>query len=158
MTYTSVVNNTGGTQFTTRLYDGGFEFRKLGLQIAVGIGDDAWDTTPVAPLEYNTILTNEIARVKPYWMGWLDESEYDRNKILWSSAQTKICRFVAKFPKSLFANDTRIQGFDLREIGLFMEARPDANSGLLVTETRHTRWWWDRSFSLRREVILDMRG
>jgi hypothetical protein len=158
MTYTSVVTSTGGTQFVTRLYDGNFEFRKLGLQLAVGTGDVAWDTTPTAPLEYDTGLVCETARVKPYWMGWLVEAEYDRNKILWSPTQTKICRFVAKFPRTLFANDTRIQGYDLREIGLFMEARPDLNSGLLVIETHHTRWWWDRSFSLRREILLDMRG
>lgn len=157
MTYSSVVTGTGGTQFVTSLYNGDFEFRKLNLYMAVGTGDETWDTALVAPADTDTALVSEIIRVKPYWMGWLDETEYDKNKILWSPAQTKICRFVANFSRHLFDNDTRVIGFDLREVGLFMEALPEVNTGLLVTETRHTTFWWDRNFSLRRELILDMR-
>lgn len=125
------------------------------VYFAVGSGDAAWDTTPVAPVVGDTVLEAEVARVKPCWWGYLDETAYAQGKILWSQTQTSKFRLVADFDGKDF-DAFHDGGRYIRELGIFFEARSASDSGSLVILFRKSRVWWASKQVLRQEIILDI--
>jgi len=136
---------------------GGRDMHDLSPYLALGVGDEAWDTTPVPVSTDATALTSEFYRVPPkHWMS-LDTTLYDLGKILYSATDTEVYRFVGEFDGRVLTL-YKESGIYIREYGLFVNASSDPNSGLLVAVVRHSRWWWSANMFLRREMILDVRG
>lgn len=155
MEYEKTFCSVGSSQFLAWCF-GSRDLRDLSAYIAVGIGDAAWDDSPVSPSSGASQLTSELWRVKPCWSGSLDETMFDLNKILWAD-RSDVLRFVGEF-NGTWLKRTFDQGTYVREYGLFINATASTGSGLLVALTHHSRIWWSNQMWLRREAVLDVRG
>jgi len=156
---TGAVNNGMAEMFT---WQGGYnspeDLRRLRPYIAMGFGDINWDaSSPSDVLGTETTLTSEICRVVPYLYHTLDTVEFDRGKLLDDPSNADIIRFVGEFRGKEILPETS-PGSYVREVGLFIQATEEKNSGQLVLLVRHGRVWWDPKFSWRRELIVDMRA
>lgn len=157
MTYSKVVCDTGAVEFAAWYYSVPRVWSDLKIYMAIGVGDAAWDDTAVAPTATDTALESEYCRMVPYLKQPLDESLYDYNKLLYKDTGDKVFRFVAEFPGS-FLTQWKQTGTYIREIGLFVDATGEADSGYLFVVERHPRVWWGPGWTLRREILVDLRG
>lgn len=156
MEYSHSFCSVGSAQFLAWMY-GGRDIRDLSPYLAIGVGDEAWDTTPVPVSTDITALTGEIIRIQPQQWSSLDATMFDLGKILYSATDTEMFRFVGELDGHSLS-PYKESGLYIREYGLFVNASSDAGSGLLVATVRHSRWWWSANMFLRREIILDVRG
>lgn len=157
MTFSKRVYDMGIWDFVAWYYSDPRSFQDLQVYMAVGIGDTAWDEDPVAPAGTETGLYSEYCRVKPYIQQPVDELMLDAGKVLYKEDGNLVFRFVAEFPGSIIQT-LKKTGTYIREIGLFVGASGEANSGSLMVLERHPRIWWGTTFMLRREILVDLRG
>lgn len=157
MVYEKAVCDTGAVEFAAWYYSIPRSFLDLRAYMAVGIGDTAWDDAMVAPATTDTALVSEYCRVKPYLQQPLDDTLFDYDKLLYKETGELVFRFVAEFPGSILTNLKQV-GVYVREVGLFIDAGDEADSGYLFVVERHPRIWWGAGWTLRREILVDLRG
>lgn len=138
-------------------YAGPDDLKSLRPRVAIGRGDPTWDAPgATVPIGTETLLTDEMCRTKPYLYHGLDTVKFDRGKLLNDATNVSILRFIGEFCGRDVFPDT-IDGANVREIGLFVNAEDEKDTGQLALLVRHGKVWFDRDFCMRRELIIDLR-
>ena len=159
MIYKKAVIESGMLEFVAWLggYTGPGDLKFLRPYVAVGRGDPGWDAPGADTLTgFETALEDEVVRTEPYLYHALDQIKFDQGKLLYTEFPADVMRFVAHIKGAAVFPD-EIDGTYLRELGVFLHAGPDRDSGLLVVLVRHGKLWFDRDFCMRRELIIDAR-
>ncbi len=114
---------------------------------AVGQGNPAWDTVPVAPTESDYPLTLEEYRKAPDIIDWINVSTGDV-----SATPTRIIQVKTTFD----FGEMNPLGVYIREQGLFGgQATAAADSGEQVDNIRHPKIWKDDKVRMVRYIKLE---